>query len=192
MIDSSKPLLVIGLGNPHAGDDAVGLHLARRLRDHPALPATAEVIDGGTDLLRLEEEMERREHVFLVDALLEEGEPGRLLRFDGDLHELDDHGGSAHHLSPVQALGLLRCLYPTLRDVPITFLGVTITGVVISPVLSAALGGRLEGLVDELLAMLDGVAGRPEDRSAPASTGRPLSARPDMPISGSRTTQRGP
>jgi hydrogenase maturation protease len=146
--------LVLGLGNPMAGDDGIGGHIVRRLRDHPGLPPDTDVLEGGTDLLRMAHELDDRPWVILVDALLDPAEPGTLARFDGALAELDDRGGGVHHLSPIQALRLLRCLYPPLRSVPVTFLAVTIADVGISHELSPALAERLDDLVEHVLAVL--------------------------------------
>jgi hydrogenase maturation protease len=147
--------LVLGLGNPIAGDDGIGSHLVQRLRDHPRLPSDIDIMEGGTDLLRLAPQLEQRPGVVLIDALLDPGEPGKLLRFQGDFRELDERGGSVHHLCPVQALRLLRCLYPPLREVPTTFLAVTVACARISHELSPALSRRLGALVEEVLDILE-------------------------------------
>jgi hydrogenase maturation protease len=88
--------LVIGLGNALAGDDGVGSHIMRRLSQDERLPGDVDVLEGGTDLLRLAHELEGRPRVVLVDALLHPGEPGTPLQFDsGDpavaraMHALD-------------------------------------------------------------------------------------------------------
>lgn len=149
-----KTPLVVGLGNPLAGDDGVGRHLARRLRDHPRLPAGTEVLEGD-DLLRLQDELVDRPVVYLVDALLEDGPAGAIHRFD-ELDSLDERGGSAHQIAPAQALRLLRHVSPPLRDVPVVFFGVGIRDVHIGDRLSPELHARLEDMVDELLRALDG------------------------------------
>jgi hydrogenase maturation protease len=146
--------LLIGLGNALAGDEGVGSHIARRLSQDRRLPADLDVLEAGTDLLRLADELDGRPRVVLVDALLDPGEPGALLQFDGELEELDERGGGVHHHSPLQSLRLLRCLYPSLRRVPMTFLAVTIRGVSLSHELSPPLQGRLDSLVDGVLDVL--------------------------------------
>lgn len=146
-----KDPLVVGLGNPLAGDDGIGWHLAERLREDPRLPAHTDVLQGA-DLLRLEEELLDRPLVVLVDALLDDGESGRVLRFD-EMEGLDD-SGSVHHLPPAQALRLLRCLYPALRAVPVLFLGITVHDVKMGTGLSPALHDRLEPILDDVLSEL--------------------------------------
>ncbi len=153
---AEHPVLVVGLGNPLSGDNGVGCALAHALAARADLPAHVEVIEGGSDLLRLESRLEDRRWILLVDALLDPDQPGRLLRFDGDLDELDHHGGSVHHMPPTAALRLLRCLYPALAAVPVTFLGVTIDGATVSTSLSPELDARLDDLADEILGLIAG------------------------------------
>lgn len=151
--------LVIGLGNALAGDDGVGSHIMRRLSQDERLPGDVDVLEGGTDLLRLAHELEGRPRVVLVDALLHPGEPGTPLQFDGELEELEEleeRGGGVRHHSPIRALRLLRCLYPALRQVPMTFLGITIREVTLSHELSPAVESKLDGLVDAVLELLSG------------------------------------
>src|ERR1017187_5820369 len=64
-----KPLLIVGLGNPLMGDDGVGALLAESLAQSLAGHPRAEVLIGGTDLLRCAGEIEGRERVILIDAV---------------------------------------------------------------------------------------------------------------------------
>jgi hydrogenase maturation protease len=145
-----KPTLVLGLGSTLAGDDAIGRHLAERLSARADRLPDTEVAEAGTDLLRLADLLRGRGRVFLLDALLDDGPCGRVLAFD-DLDELDDRPGSVHHLSPVHALRLLRAVHPELRDVPVTFLCVTVRNVRIQHGLSADLEMRLDEIEEELV-----------------------------------------
>lgn len=152
-----KPVLIVGIGNPLAGDDGVGWHLAARLREHPRLPADVEILQG-CDMLALEEELRDRPLVLLIDALLDNDGPcGRLVPID-DFSALDTRTGSVHHLPPGQAVALLRGLYEEVRKVPIILLGVTVQSVRMDHELSADLAGRLESMADEALGFLTRVA----------------------------------
>jgi hydrogenase maturation protease len=135
------PVLVIGLGNPLAGDDGVGWHVVEEL-ERRDLPADIELICGGTDLLALQSQIEGRRHVILVDALLGAGSVGDVLVTD-NADELDDRQGGAHQLSAVQALALMRAVVPAIRTTRVTWIaveiGTVIPGAVLSPALRAAL-----------------------------------------------------
>ena len=61
--------LILGVGSPLMGDDAVGVIAIQRLREHPALPPGVDVVDGGTDGLGLIPLMEQYGRVILVDAV---------------------------------------------------------------------------------------------------------------------------
>ena len=54
--------LVIGVGNPDRGDDAVGLHVARRVA---AAAPQVSVIEAAGDALRLLDRWRGAEHVVL-------------------------------------------------------------------------------------------------------------------------------
>lgn len=153
-----KPPLIVGLGNPLAGDDGVGWQLAGLLRQHPALPAEVEVVQT-YDLLTHEEELEDRSLVLLVDALLDDGPCGRLIPIE-DFSALETRTGSVHHLPPAQAIALLRGLYEEIRQVPIVLLGVTVQGARLDHGLSAPLTARLDDLAGEILGFLETTAGR--------------------------------
>ncbi|HUI59580.1 MAG TPA: hydrogenase maturation protease [Steroidobacteraceae bacterium] len=142
-----KPLLVIGLGNPLMGDDGIGCHVAARLAGDPRLPESVEVISGGTDLLRFASQIEGRSRVFILDAIHDDAEPGAVSVFAADLPGLDERQEHAHHLSAVQAIGVLRILMP----VRITLVGISISSAAIESGLSPALDTRVPAIVDRVL-----------------------------------------
>lgn len=140
-----KRNLAIGLGNSMAGDDGIGLRVARVLAANP--PGETEVIAGGTDLLRLVDAMTGRERVVLVDAMLG-GEPvGGVLVFEGDFDGLGDGAGHAHHLSAVQAVKLLRSTEPALSTVRFTLVTIAVSGAAAVEQLSPQLAACLPGIV---------------------------------------------
>ena len=107
-----KPLLIIGLGNPLMGDDGVGALLAESLAGR----ADADVLIGGTDLLRCAGELEGRQRVILIDAVQSEAEsdvPGEITVTDEDPPEGLSAG--THTLSAPAAVRLLRHLMPEVR-----------------------------------------------------------------------------
>lgn len=76
-------LLVIGIGNLHRGDDAVGLLVARELSARRDLPAGWSVCEFGGDGGALMERWRGHARVVLVDALAAPGiAPGSVRRLD--------------------------------------------------------------------------------------------------------------
>ncbi|MDP1862248.1 MAG: hydrogenase maturation protease [Gemmatimonadaceae bacterium] len=148
-----KPVLTVGFGNPLAGDDGVGWHIAARLREHPRLPDDVEVLQA-CDLLTIEEELADRPLVLFIDALLvEDGPCGRLVPIE-DFSSLDTRTESVHHLSPAPAIALLRAIYPELREIPMILLGVTVRRVRMDDALSAPLAARLDALTEAVLGII--------------------------------------
>ncbi|SPE36307.1 Ni,Fe-hydrogenase maturation factor (hyh operon) [Candidatus Sulfopaludibacter sp. SbA6] len=144
-----KPLLVIGLGNPLMGDDGIGWHIVARLAGDPRLPETVEVTSGGTDLLRHADQIEGRSRVVVIDAIQDaiegNGQVGQISILDED--QLDERQQHAHHLSAVQAIGLLQLITP----VRFTLLGISISSAAVANQLSPALAARMPAILDRVL-----------------------------------------
>ena len=107
-----KPLLIVGLGNPLMGDDGVGAQVAASVVGH----VCADVLIGGTDLLRHAGQIELRERVILVDAvLIDAGSDavGEITVTDEDPPE--GPAAAAHTLSAPAAVRLFRHLMPEVR-----------------------------------------------------------------------------
>lgn len=112
-----KPILMIGAGNPLAGDDGIGAALADDIARDPAWRDRADVVAGACDLLPLGDRMRGREAVVVIDALLDEGlPPGTVTLHAGPFDAFDECAGGAHELSAVGAIELLRATSPELRD----------------------------------------------------------------------------
>jgi hydrogenase maturation protease len=102
--------LVIGLGNPDRGDDAVGLHIARRVATL-ALPGVA-VEEARGDTLALLDRWAGAASVVLADAAAPAATPGRIHRLDplaGPLPR-DLALGSTHAFGLAEAVELARTL----------------------------------------------------------------------------------
>lgn len=100
---------VIGVGNPDRGDDAVGLDVARRVRDAAPPGVTVTELDG--DQLALLDAWDGAEEVYVVDAICSGGEPGSVCRFDasGALGARFTHRGT-HTFSLADVIELARAL----------------------------------------------------------------------------------
>lgn len=160
-----KPPLLVGIGNPLAGDDGIGWHVAERLRTAGSNASGWDILQA-TDLLRLQDTLEGRSSLVLVDAILDDGPCGEVIRFT-DLRDLEERGVSVHHLPPVQALRMLQCLYPAIQDVPVTFLGIAVENVQVHHALSPALADHLDTITARVLTVLETI-----DTTAPADGSR--------------------
>ena len=103
--------IVLGVGNPLRSDDAVGLHVARHVRERVSADPAVEVVELWTGGLRLAEAMSGYERALLIDALGEGRAPaGSVCRL-----ELSELGrarnlASAHDTSLPAALETWRAL----------------------------------------------------------------------------------
>ena len=61
--------LVVGLGNPIMGDDAVGIHVIRRLKEKNTAKLGMEYKELSLGGLRLVEEILGYEKVFIIDSV---------------------------------------------------------------------------------------------------------------------------
>ncbi len=96
--------LVLGLGNPLLGDDAVGLRVAAALRGR--LPPDVELDEDYCGGLRLMERVTGYEHVVIVDALVTGAHPPGLVLCLRPGEVETQHSGSTHDVSLSEALRL--------------------------------------------------------------------------------------
>lgn len=96
--------VVVGLGGAHAGDDAVGLQVARLLAAEGFVTCECE------DATRVAELLSEGERVVVIDALVG-GEPGAVVHVAPDALQAEAPPVSTHGLSLAQAVGLARTLY---------------------------------------------------------------------------------
>jgi hydrogenase maturation protease len=104
-------VVVIGIGNPYRGDDAVGVSLVRRLRDK--IDATrATILEFAGDGASLMSAWEAFDSAILVDATLSGAAPGTIQRIDAT-SEVVPAGFfrySTHAFGVAEAIELARTL----------------------------------------------------------------------------------
>lgn len=116
---------VIGIGQPAAGDDAVGFAVIRAMQQQ-TLPASVELRQAASplDCIHLLENIRR---AFLVDAVVGGPSPGRVLELSE--HELRNDRCrllSSHGTNLLQVLELARVLDPQARQTEIRIIGICI------------------------------------------------------------------
>ena len=105
--NGEKRCLILALGNDILGDDAVALHLARRLRE--VLPASVDVIESAETGLSLLDFLVGYDSVFVLDAIEVERPDGRL-RFITGASSMPLLGGGVHFLGLPDVLHLCHAL----------------------------------------------------------------------------------
>jgi len=148
--------IVVGVGNPLRSDDAVGLHVARRVRerlaDHDGVDVT-ELWAGG---LRLAEAMAGYDRAVVVDALATgQAPPGSIRRLELSGLGAARNLASAHDASLPAAVATWRALGLPLPD-SIVVIGVAAAdtetlGETLSAPLAAALPAATAAVIEALL-----------------------------------------
>jgi len=144
----TDPTRVIALGQRLAGDDAVGLAVADRLR---AAGVSVTEIASATDLVAA---LEVPGDVVLIDAVLGD-EPGRVLVLAPDQLGRDGLAAVSSHGIDVQAaLALAAALYPETMPRVVRLVGVVIgAGPRFTEGLSPAVAGAVQDAVERVLAL---------------------------------------
>jgi len=102
--------LVIGIGNPDRGDDALGLRVLEALGDPP--PGVRCVAASG-DMLRVLDLLDDAQCAILVDAMVSGAEPGTVLRLDASTDAVKTElatFASTHAFNLAETIELARAL----------------------------------------------------------------------------------
>jgi hydrogenase maturation protease len=105
-----SPISIIGIGNEDRGDDAVGLLIARTLRELDLRDVViSEHVGEGTSLLAA---WQVAESVIIIDAVKADALPGTLVRFDARTESLPTQtfAGFSHAFGVAEAIELGRAL----------------------------------------------------------------------------------
>ena len=103
-------MLVVGIGHPDRGDDAIGRLVATRLRGR--VPDAVTVLDEEGETTRIVERLRGTASAILVDACLSGAAVGTIHRFDAAKDPLPEGrlGLSTHGFGLVEAIELARVL----------------------------------------------------------------------------------
>jgi hydrogenase maturation protease len=145
--------LVLGLGNPLLGDDAIGLVVAARLRERLGGRDDVDVQEDEAGGLRLMERLTGYERAIIVDAIVTGGTPGTIRRMEsGDVPT--QRTAIAHGIDLPRALELGRALGlampPRVRVVAIEAASVLEFRHDMTPAVAAALEPAVAAVLDEL------------------------------------------
>jgi hydrogenase maturation protease len=84
MTDSAKRIVLLGVGNIIMGDEGIGVRCVERLEASGKLAPNVAVVDGGTSTHELLGDIEDVDVLVIVDAAVTGGDPGSLIRLEGD------------------------------------------------------------------------------------------------------------
>lgn len=156
-----KPNLLVCLGNPVMGDDAIGWRLYEHLRLDPGLPPDWDILFAGTDLLALAGSMEDRRCVVLADAMGCDSEPGTVDVID--LQSLDAATTSgAHQMSAIEALRLIQITSAGVQGVRFLLFAVAVDSVRFGQDLSPPLAARFPTIAAALTRLTQQISQSPK------------------------------
>jgi hydrogenase maturation protease len=149
---TARQILIVGIGHPDRGDDAVGRIVAARLREHqPPNVMVAETHGEAAALLDL---IAGQDDVIIVDAGLSGGEPGLIHRLDAVAAPLPRpmFATSSHAIGLAESIELAR----TLGTLPHRCIVFAIEGrsFNLGGGLSPPVAGAVEEVVERVLAEL--------------------------------------
>jgi hydrogenase maturation protease len=103
--------LIIGVGNPHRGDDAAGLITAQRLRAQS--PYHLQIIEQTGEAAALIESWKDANPVIMIDAVHSGSRPGTIHRFEANEHPISTSSprSSSHTLGVAEAIEMARALH---------------------------------------------------------------------------------
>ena len=108
---TSKHIVILGVGNILFRDEGVGIRVIEKLQEQFEFPENVSVVDGGTLGLSLLGVISEADYLIVVDAIKNNGEPGRLYRLDGEeVPKRIRAKNSLHQVDLLETLTLCRAL----------------------------------------------------------------------------------
>jgi hydrogenase maturation protease len=153
----SRSVLILGVGNPLAGDDGVGVQAIEALVKGGDLPEGIRLLDVGVLGIDILAWVEADEAVVILDAVHGNAEPGTLYRFGLDeISAPAEPPLSVHDLGIADALNAARLMGRPLRG---TLIGVEPARIEpfaagLSPPVAAALGALQAAAIQEAKRLL--------------------------------------
>ena len=109
-MQNKHSILIIGIGNPYRGDDAVGLRIAQDIKKKS--PDHVNVIEQSGDGISLMDSWKDSDAVILIDAVHSGTQPGTIHRFDVHTQTIPTKffHYSTHAFGVAEAIELARAL----------------------------------------------------------------------------------
>jgi len=144
--EAYRSILVVGLGNELLGDDGVGIHVLRELGKR-CVPANVKLVEAGTAVDTLWDDLIAADRVIVVDAVETGGEPGAVYRYPyAECPESRAMSLSGHEVGLYEKLVQLELTGHELPEIVI--LGVEAERIELSTSLSPKLEARLPAVTD--------------------------------------------
>ncbi len=159
-----RQITVLGLGNVLLADEGFGVKVVLKMDRYYRFPENVSLIDGNVLGLNLLGVVSEADHLIVVDAIKNKGEPGTLYRLAGDqIPQRIRAKNSLHQVDFLETLTLAQAL----GDVPETVIvGVEPKDIVsVREKLTPEIKARMNPCIDMVLAELDRL-GVPYERTS--------------------------
>lgn len=147
--------LVVAIGNPFMGDDGIGQAILEELRRRGI---RADLLDLGTDIMRLSLFGRGYDRIIILDSLRGTGEPGEVLSFSGAGfdRDLDSSIRSAHLMGSVEAVQIMKRVSPYLSGTEFHMVGIVAKRIETGEGLSSEVGSSIGAAADRVGSILGG------------------------------------
>ncbi len=147
-------IMILGIGNLLFSDEGFGVRVVQRLKERYTFPENVSLVDGGVLGLNLLGVISEADHLIVVDAIRNQGEPGTLYRLEGKaIPERVRAKNSLHQVDFLEALTLCQALETPVPNTVI--LGVEPADIdTLSIELTPATESRIEPVMEQVLAEL--------------------------------------
>ena len=146
--------MIMGVGNILFSDEGIGIRVVEALEERYDFPDNVSVIDGGVLGINLMGVISEADHLIVVDAIRNKGNPGDIYRIDGkDIPERIRAKNSLHQIDFLEALTLCQALdkVPEAVIVGIEPRDIETLAVELTPTTA----DRMDDLIQAVLAELD-------------------------------------
>ncbi|MFO8048076.1 MAG: HyaD/HybD family hydrogenase maturation endopeptidase [Desulfosudaceae bacterium] len=147
-------IMIMGVGSILMTDEGFGVRLVEALEDRYDFPDNVSLVDGGVLGLNLLGVIAEADHLIVIDAVRNGGQPGDLYRLTGEaIPERVRAKNSLHQIDFLETLTLCQAI----GDVPETIvLGVEPADIdSLSLELTPVISGRIDSVIEMVLAELN-------------------------------------
>jgi hydrogenase maturation protease len=109
--ERSPAIMILGIGNILFSDEGFGIRVIEKIQEMYQFDDTVQVIDGGVLGINLLGVISKPDHLIVVDAIRNRGNPGDLYRLEGGcIPERIRAKNSLHQIDFLEALTLCQAL----------------------------------------------------------------------------------
>jgi hydrogenase maturation protease len=109
--ERSPAIMILGIGNILFSDEGFGIRVIEKIQEMYQFDDNIQVIDGGVLGINLLGVISKPDHLIVVDAIRNRGNPGDLYRLEGDcIPERIRAKNSLHQIDFLEALTLCQAL----------------------------------------------------------------------------------